>query len=238
MPTSAWKDIKVVELPELRDKVRVFYNRVDAGMRVAQLLKEYRDTDAIIMAIPAGGVPVAVEIARQLDLPIDVVTVSKITPSWNTEVGYGAVAADGTVWYDKEMADHMGLSEREIEGGIERAKEKVARRQSLFRGERPMPDMKGGTVIVVDDGLASGVTMTVAVGALKKAGARSIVVAVPTAHAEAIHRLAGQVDAVYCPNIRAGWQFAVAEAYQRWTDVNEQEATKVLDVELARRAMP
>ncbi len=232
---SAWKNIKLVESEELRDRVRVFHNRVDAGMRLSRLLEKHRDSDALLMAIPAGGVPVAAEIARELKLPLDVVTVSKITPSWNTEVGYGAVAFDGTVWYDREMADQMRLSESEIRSGIQRATEKVKRREKLFRDDRPMPELSGKMVIVVDDGLASGVTMTVAVEALKGTGAQKIMVAVPTAHAEAIERLAGKVDAVYCPNVRSGWQFAVAEAYERWTDVGEQEAKRTFDIALLRR---
>ena len=233
---SAWKGIKVVESKELRERMRVFHNRLDAGMRLAGLLEEYRGTGAMLMAIPSGGIPVAAEIARELDLSLDVLTVSKITPSWNTEVGYGAVAADGAVWYDKDMAGRMGLSEKEIQGGIQRATVKVTRREKLLRGDRPMPDLSGKTIIVVDDGLASGVTMTVAVESLKKAGAQSIIVAVPTAHTESIQRLVGKVEAVYCPNIRGGWQFAVAEAYERWTDVDEEEAKRILDAELGRRA--
>ena len=115
---------------------------------------------------------------------------------------------------------------------------KVQRREKLLRGDRPVPDVSGKTVIrqLADDGLASGVTMTVAVGALKNAGAGTIVVAVPTAHTESIQRLAGKADVVYCPNIRGGWQFAVAEAYERWTDVDEQEAKRFLDAEFSRRA--
>lgn len=98
----------------------------------------------------------------------------------------------------------------------------------MLRGGKPLPDLAGRTVILVDDGLASGFTLLTAVEALRKAGAGEIILAVPTAHAESAVRLARKVEAIYCPNVRGGWQFAVAEAYVRWTDVSEDEAAGIL----------
>ena len=176
-----------------------------------------------MLAIPAGGYPVAAEIATRLGLPLDVAVVSKITPSWNTEVGYGAVAFDGTVRINEPLAAQLDIGREELRSGIDAASRKVARRVALFRGDEPGLDLSGRRVILVDDGLASGFTMLVAIEALEKAGAGPIAVAVPTAHTESARRITGRANAVYCANLRGGPRFAVAEAYQRWHDLTDED---------------
>jgi putative phosphoribosyl transferase len=218
----------VVDLAEMRDRVQVFPDRAAAGTVLARMLAEYRGTDALVLAVPAGGLPVAEVIARRLGLPLDVAVVSKITPRWNTEFGYGAVAFDGTVLIDELAARQVGLSRDDIEEGIARTKAKVERRLRVLRGERPPVDLKDRAAVLVDDGLATGSTMRATAGAVRHAGASGITVAVPTAHGDAIERLSEAVDAIYCPNIRRSWRFAVAEAYGRWYDVSEEEARTVL----------
>lgn len=104
---------------------------------------------------------------------------------------------------------------------------KVLRRVKSFREDRPFPDISQKTVILVDDGLASGFTLLVAVEALRKAGARSIIVAVPTGSWNSVLRVSRQAEVLYCANIRQGWQFAVADAYKNWFDVEEEEAIKI-----------
>ena len=214
--------------PELRDRTGVFAGRAEAGSTLARMLEAYRNSDAIVMAIPAGGVPVGAVIARELDLGLDVAVVSKITPSWNSEVGYGAVAFDGTVRLNEELLAGFGLSRREIEQGIAATNRKVQQRVRLFRGDRPLPDVTNRTTILVDDGLASGFTMQVAAEALRNGGASKILVAVPTAHGQAIRRLTDHVEAIYCANVRGGWSFAVADAYRQWSDVGEDDAAGIL----------
>lgn len=219
---------KVFDLPELRDRRRVFSDRPEAGRVLAGMLEAYRGSNAILLAIPAGGVPVAAVIAGVLNLPLDVAVVNKVTPPWNPEVGYGAVAFDGTVILDENILPSFGLSDEEVQECIATAGKKVRRRVELLRGEKPMPSLGERTVILVDDGLATGSTLAGAILALRKAGAKEIVLAVPTGHASSVHKMAGQVEAIYCPNIRGGWQFAVAEAYRFWTDVDENEAAAIL----------
>jgi predicted phosphoribosyltransferase len=214
----------VTDLPQFRDRARVFRDRAEAGRVLAGMLSEYRSTGAVVLAVPAGGVPVAAEIARALGLPLEVAVVSKITFPWNTEAGYGAVAWDGTALLNEEVLPHAGLSEVQVQEGLAHTAEKVARRVKVFRGDRPFPDLAPQPVILVDDGLASGFTMRVTVQAARHAGARTVVLAVPTAHVEAVRKLSGMVEAVYCPNIRRSRPFAVAEAYQNWYDVGEEEA--------------
>ena len=124
---------KIFDLPKLRNRVRVFRDRASAGKVLAGMLEEYRDSHAMVMGIPAGGIAVAVEIARELDLPLDIAVVSKITLPWNSEAGYGAVAFDGTVMLNEELLSRLNLSNREIQAGIKKTEQKVARRVAMFR---------------------------------------------------------------------------------------------------------
>ena len=215
--------VKVVEVPELRERVGVFRDRADAGRVLAGLLEEFRGSDAVVLAIPAGGFPVAAEIATRLGLPLDVAVVSKVTPSWNTEVGYGAVAFDGTQRINEPLARQLGVGPEERRSGIEAASQKVARRVALLRGSAHMRDLSGRRVILVDDGLATGFTMLVAIEALQRVGAGEIAVAVPTGHVDSVRRVAERAGVVYCANLRVGPSFAVAEAYKRWLDLTDED---------------
>ncbi len=221
-------DDNLFDIPEFRNKVTVFRDRENAGEILSEMLAEYRNTDAIVFAIPAGGVPVGAVVATELHIPLEVAIVSKITLPWNTEAGYGAVAFDGTVRLNEGMVSRLGLTEKEIEEGIEKTRNKVKNRVASFRSGRSSIQVSGRAVILVDDGIASGFTMMVAVEALQKAGASQIIIAVPTAHLENIQELIRKVDELYCANIRSGWNFAVADAYELWTDVSEEEVTEIL----------
>ena len=219
---------KIIDLPELRDCVRVFQDRGHAGRLLSQMLAAYGHSDALVLAIPAGGIPVAVAIGKCLNLPVDVVVVSKITFPWNTEAGYGALAFDGTLRLNDALLARTDLSEKQIAKDVEQTRRKIERRVNRLRhGLEPL-DVGERTLIVVDDGLASGFTMRVAVEALVQQGATSIVIAVPTGHAGAVTDLAASVQAVYCANVRMGWSFAVADAYEHWSDIDEEEAVRVL----------
>jgi predicted phosphoribosyltransferase len=218
----------VHELPALRDRTRVFRDRVHAGEVLAEMLAAYRGGDAIVLAVPSGGVPVAAGIARRLGLPLDVAVVSKILLPWTTEAGFGAVAFDGTVWVDEDAVASFGLDPADVARSTAAAREKVARRVARLRGDRPPSPLAGRPALLVDDGIAAGSTMRTAIGALRAGGATEVIVAVPTGHARALGIVAGLADAVYCPNVRAGFRFAVADAYERWRDVTEDEAATLL----------
>jgi putative phosphoribosyl transferase len=219
---------KIIQVQKLRNRTGVFRDRTSAGKVLAGMLDRYRNGNAIVMGIPAGGVAVAVEIARELHLSLDVAVVSKITFPWNPEAGYGAVAFDGTVILNEKLLSRLNLGHEEIEKGIEKTKEKVARRVTLFRGDQSFPDLDR-PVIVVDDGLASGFTLRVALKALRNAGATKINLAVPTAHEESAQTILDEVEALYCPNIRNGLSFAVADAYEEWDDLDEKEVIRILE---------
>ncbi|MGZ7119689.1 MAG: phosphoribosyltransferase, partial [Methanobacterium sp.] len=216
------------DVPEFRNKIAVFKDRQRAGEVLAEMLSAYKNTDAVVFAIPAGGVPVAAEIALRLQLSLEVAVVSKITLPWNTEAGYGAIAFDGTTILNDGMISRLGLDKSEVEKGIEYTLIKVKRRAQEFKSEHSSRKVSGRTTILVDDGIASGYTMLVAVEALQKAGANQIIIAVPTAHLENIKQLIPKVDAIYCANIRSGWSFAVADAYESWSDVSEEDVIEIL----------
>ena len=219
----------LVEIPELRNMIRIFRDRKHAGTVLSEMMVDYKDTESIVFGIPAGGVPVAASMALNLNLDLDVAVVSKITLPWNTEAGYGAVAYDGTVKLNTDTLSQIGLTDDEIKKGIEKAKIKVERRFNEFRGVKPFPDLKNHGVILVDDGIASGFTMLVAVEALKKADANKIIIAVPTAHLQSLEMVAPEVDIIYCANGRGGWGFAVADAYQNWYDISEEEVNEIIN---------
>jgi len=218
----------IIDLPELRNRGGVFRDRAHAGAVLAGMLGARRGTRALILAIPAGGVPVAAEVAARLDLPLDLAVVSKITLPWNTESGYGAVAFDGTVRLNRELIAALGLRPQVVDEGIARTQEKVARRVRELRGADIMPDLRHRTAILIDDGLASGFTMLTAMEALRHLAPGEIVVAVPTGHYDAVARVAAAVDSLHCPNIREGYSFAVADAYEQWTDVEETTVAGIL----------
>lgn len=219
----------VHDLPEYRDRVDVFADRAEAGRVLAGMLAQYRGSEAIVLAIPAGGVPVAAEVARELRLPLDVAVVSKITLPWDSEAGYGAVAWDGTVMLNDDMRFYFLLTDRAVDEGTARATDKVRRRVAAFRGDRPFPDLSRRPGIVVDDGLASGFTMRVAIQALRNSGARRIILATPTALEDVAVEMANLVEQVYCANLRHGHPFAVANAYRHWRDVSEVEALQIME---------
>ena len=214
--------------PQLRDRTGVFHDRAAAGAALAELLGPERDPAAIVLAIPAGGVPVAEVIAERLELPLDLAVVSKITLPWDAESGYGAIAFDGTAEINVGLVHHLGLSRSLVEQGTARTRDKVMRRVRALRAGRPPLDLRGRRAILVDDGLASGFTMRVAVTAVRAAGAARVVVAVPTAHRDAAAALAPEVDALYCANRRGGRTYAVAAAYEQWRDVDEAEVVAAL----------
>lgn len=198
-----------------------FHDRTEAGERLAALLRQYKD--AVVLAIPAGGVPVGAAIAGALGLELQVIPVSKVLYPWTTESGFGAVAFDGTEWIDQ----NHGLTREQLDKALADARAKVERRNARLRRGKPL--VLPNTVILVDDGIAAGSTMRTAVAALRKHGAQAIVIAVPTAHARSVETLRPLVDDVVCPDIRGGMRFAVADAYEEWRDLSDEEIAALLN---------
>jgi len=222
----------IIEREDLRNRAGVFRDREHAGLMLAEMLAPEFDRrkGALVIAIPAGGVPVAAPIARRLGLSLDVAVVSKITLPWTTESGYGAVAFDGSVHLNEALLKQIGLTRAQVDAGIARTRDKVTRRITSLRGNRGYEMLAGANIVLVDDGLASGFTLRAAITALRDSGVQSITVAVPTAHESSARAIADSVEAFYCPNVRAGYRFAVADAYEHWSDVDEDTARSILAI--------
>ena len=213
---------------EQRNKVGVYRDRTAAGAYLAEALGEYRDRDAVVLAIPSGGIPLGIAISSYLGIPFDMLIVRKINIPGNTEAGFGAVTLGGDVILNEPMVASLGLSKDEIEELAGQVMEELKSRDQIFRQGRPRPDLKGRTVIIVDDGLASGFTMLAAVRMVRRQEPAKVVVAVPTASIDTVRRVAQEVDEVVCPNLRTGPYFAVADAYQNWYDLTKEEVMEIL----------
>lgn len=213
---------------ELQDRRKTFTDRVHAGRLLAQKLAKYKGTNGVVLAVPAGGVPVASEIARGLELPLDLVIVKKLQVPYNAEAGFGAMDPDGEVLFHQEFLKQLGLTEDDVRMQLRRTKEVIVRRNRLFREDRPFPHVGGRNVIVVDDGLASGYTMSVAVRYVRKKAPAKVIVAVPTGPVLAVEELRVQSDELVCLNVRGGVRFSVADAYENWYDVPDEEVLAIL----------
>jgi predicted phosphoribosyltransferase len=211
----------------LTGRTHVFADRAAAGRALSSLLPHLHGTDALVLAIPSGGVPVAAALAADARLALDVAPVSKALFPWTTESGFGAVAFDGSSWIDEALVARHRLTDRQLEAALDEARQKVARRVARLRGARPF-EVANRSVVLVDDGIAGGATMRTAITALRRAGVTSLVVAVPTAHEAAVAALEPLVDVLAIANLRGGRSFAVADAYAEWRDVDEAEAAGLL----------
>ncbi|SNQ60567.1 phosphoribosyltransferase [Candidatus Methanoperedens nitratireducens] len=222
---------KIIEDKELRNKNYVFRDRFHAGELLAQKLKPYIEPAAnpIVLAIPSGGVPVGVTIAKRLNVPLDLIIVRKIPIPDNPEAGFGSISWDGEVMINRRLVQQLQLTDAEIESAVQKVKIELNRRLEKFRGKIPFPQLKDRTVIIVDDGLASGYTMLSAVNSIRrKHSPAAIIVAIPTASTSTLELVSPQVDKIFCLNIRDTMMFAVADAYQKWYDLSEEEVLEIL----------
>jgi putative phosphoribosyl transferase len=176
-----------------------FRDRTDAGERLAAKLGRYagRD-DVIVLALPRGGVPVGYEVARALRVPLDVFVVRKLGIPWREELAMGALASGGVRLLNEEIIDAAGVQPLEVNAVTRREQAELERRELQYRGKRAFPDLTGETVILVDDGLATGSTMRVAVEALRKEGPARIIVAVPVAAVETCDAFRDVADEIVC----------------------------------------
>ena len=216
---------KVYELSRLHDKSRVFRDRDDAGGELLKMLRPYYEKaeNTLVIAIPSGGVPVGLAVAQGLDLGLDLIIVRKIPIPGNTEAGFGAVTLEGEVFFNDELLKHLQLSKTQIKNQIATVKTDLSERNHIFRKDNPFPDLTDKTIIITDDGLASGYTMLACVETIRQKGAHKIAVAVPSAPRQSISRISSGVEEIFCPNIRTGPSFAVAAAYENWYDLDRNE---------------
>lgn len=220
---------RIIEDRTMRDRLGVFEDRTDAGRRLAATLSQLEmSAEAVVCAIPAGGVPPGLEVARALKAPLRMAVVRKVQIPWNPEAGFGAVTWDGQVFLNRALMTGLDLSEAEVNAAVAKARKNVEERREKFSGGRPEPGLEGRTAILVDDGLATGYTMLAAVEAVRAGSPGEVIVAVPTGSLHAVDFIARKADLVVCLNIRTGRTFAVAQAYERWHDITDQEVQELL----------
>jgi len=215
----------------LRDRAPVFRDRDDAGEQLGRYIATFPGLDdPLACPIPAGGIPVGIAVARALGCPVRPVIVRKIQIPWNTEAGFGAVTWDGRVSLNQDLVSRLHLTPDQVEAATAKALANVRERERRFnlRPGGTLPDPAGRSCILVDDGLASGYTMAAACQALRSLQPRGIIIAVPTGSLAAVHRVADLVEELICLNIRGGSSFAVADAYEEWYDLSEDEALLLL----------
>lgn len=206
-----------------------FQDRQDAGRRLAVELHAYANRpDVIVLALPRGGVPVGFEVATALGAPLDVFVVRKLGLPWEEEVAMGAIARGGVRVLDSDLIRAARVSETEVERvtAIERAE--LARRERKYRGERPFPDLSGKTVILVDDGLATGSTMRAGVAALRQEGPSRVVVAVPVAAPAMCNALRDIADEIVCAMTPEPFR-AVGYWYLDFSQTSDEEVQELLD---------
>ena len=204
----------------------LFRDRADAGRKLAESVQKLAPGDVVVLAIPAGGVPVGAELAKALGAPLDLLIARKVQFPLSTEAGFGAVVSDGTVYIGPYGAT---LPQSVVEAQVEKAQRLVQHRMKEFLGDRLPLDVTGKDVILVDDGLATGSTMLAAVQSLRRRNPRRVIVAVPTASGGAVQLLKGQVDELAALYIHpTDLPFAVASSYENWHDLTDEEVKQCL----------
>jgi putative phosphoribosyl transferase len=217
-----------VEDRALRDRRYVFEDRRGAGKLLAGKLTQYKGTGALILAIPSGGLPVAAETAKALNMQSDIIIVRKLQIPFNPEAGFGAMGPDGEVIINEELLSQLMLTEEAVKAQVKKTREVIRKRNHLFREGRPFPSCKDRSVIVVDDGLASGYTMLAALEYIKKRMPSRLIAAVPTGPERTIRKILTETDEVICLNVRSDFSFAVADAYRNWYDLTDEDVLTIL----------
>ena len=208
--------------------VRTYRDRQHAGRELAQALGRDRGRfEALILALPRGGVPVGFEVAEHLGVPLDVLLVRKLGVPGREELAMGAIASGGARVLNEDVVHALSLQPEIIDAVDALERKELARREQEYRGDRPAPDLRGRTVILVDDGLATGATMRVAAAAVRQQQPRWIVVAVPVAPRETIDALRGEVDEVVCPLVPSPF-YGVGQWYDDFGQTSDDEVRELL----------
>jgi putative phosphoribosyl transferase len=209
----------------------VFADRTDAGRKLAGALLKYRDEKPVVLALPRGGVPVAYEVAKALDAQLDVIVVRKLGAPFQPELGIGALV-DGDQpqsVFNEELIRALNVSREFLAREVELELEEIHRRQELYRRGHPAVDYAGRTVIVVDDGIATGGSAAAALRSVRRAGAAKVVLAVPVALPQTLDRLRGEVDEVVCLAAPDEF-FAIGQFYDDFSQTSDQQVINLLDL--------
>jgi putative phosphoribosyl transferase len=207
----------------------LYRDRFEAGRVLAQQLQQYRGRpDAIVLALPRGGVPVGFEVAKELQLPLDVFIVRKIGVPGQEELAMGAIASGGALVLDPSLIRMAGVSQAQLNAIIERERREIERREREYRGGRPPADVQGKTVILVDDGLATGSTMRAAALALRSRKPNKLVIAVPVGARSTCNEFQGEADEVVCAASPEDFR-AVGAWYLDFSQTKDEEVRELLE---------
>lgn len=206
----------------------IFANRTEAGELLAQSLSAYANReDVIVFALPRGGVPVAYEVATRLHLPLDVFIVRKLGAPWQPELAMGAIAMGGVRVLNEDLVRQLGVSEAEIAEVEAREQQELQRRMHLYRNDTEIPDLHDKTILLIDDGVATGATIKAAIMAIQHFGCAKLIVAVPVAPPETIAELNQQVDQVICLHAPS-MLMAIGNWYQDFSQTSSEEVQQLL----------
>jgi len=205
----------------------MFKNRTDAGQKLADVLDDHDVEADIVLAIPRGGLPVGRAVADALDVPLDIVAARKLGAPGNPELAIGAVASDGTVWLNESTIRDLGVGETYIDEGIESERAAALEKVERYRAGRPPLELRGKTVLIVDDGIATGATTIACLRQVKNQGAERVVLAVPVAPPDTVDRLTGEADEVICVETPPHFS-AVGQFYDSFGQVSDTEAEAYL----------
>lgn len=207
----------------------LFNDRVDAGRKLAKdLLKYANRSDVLILALPRGGVPVAFEVAKELNVKMDVFIVRKLGVPGNEELAMGAIASDNIRVLNEDVVMSFQIPERVIDMVAENERKELERRERAYRGDRPKPEIEGSTVILIDDGLATGATMRAAAAALKTKNPAKIVIAVPTAAPDICEIFRKEMDEIICLATPEPF-YGVGAWYEDFSQTTDKEVCELLD---------
>jgi len=206
----------------------IFRDRTEAGQVLASKLTKYlNQVNTVILALPRGGVPVAYEIGKELGLPVDIFVVRKLGVPGHEELAMGAIASGGVRHINRDVVDQLRIDSETIDVASRREQKEIERREQLYRGQRPPVDVRNKTVILVDDGLATGSTMRAAIAALRQHRPARIVVAVPAAAPQTCSEIADEVDEIICAATPEPF-YAVGQWYQEFSQTTDEEVRDLL----------
>ncbi|MGB9465235.1 MAG: phosphoribosyltransferase [Candidatus Acidiferrum sp.] len=207
----------------------IFRNRAEAGEQLALHLAEYANReDVVVLGVPRGGVPIAFKVATALNLPLDIFVLRKLGVPGHEELAFGAIGSGGVRVLDRAVVEAIGLSNTDIEMVTQAETTELARRERIYRGGRPPLDLQGKTVILVDDGIATGSSLRAGVRALRQLQPAAIVIAAPVAPRASINRLKSEVDDVVCVAVPETF-YGVGQFYEDFSQVADEEVIALLD---------
>jgi predicted phosphoribosyltransferase len=214
----------IIENKALRNKTYIYPSRVEAGKLLADLIKD--EQVDVMLIIPNGGLPVGLGLLQtkyfQPEL-VDLLIVKKIHVPWSTEAGMGAITPDGELFLNDSIISHYSIENRQIQNQIEKTKERIQDIRKQYGISEELV-VKNKSVLIIDDGIASGFSMLAGASWLKNKEAKRILIGAPTAPLRSVENLKDKVEKIFCVNIRVGFSFAVADAYQNWYDLLLKEA--------------